>query len=460
VVTLGQGEHDGPLVVGRRMTLRGDPGATVVAASDEPAVISVTAGGASVEGITTHGGSSGIVVREVDGVRLESLQVIGADLHGVEVIDASTRVSGVDVIGLRHPLAQGIEVRNADGRPDTVIADSSITGGMEGIVSHVAEVVIRDNVVRDTTMRGITVTEMSDGVVTGNRVEDATGAGLYCGDMSRCQFSDNVVMDVAGVDNGRSTEGWGLVVTYHAAASTANDVLEGDAGATMASIGGKFQERSPLEPGDGAGAILPSAVAVLAALGVLGVLYLLARPAARLLQRNVSPAGDKRGPTWLLSLGILGLAVQTFHMIEHSLQLYRVRVDGIPSRGGIVGPVVEAEWIHFFYNAAVLVGFLLVVAARKTGWQPPGRREIGDRILLAGLVLQAYHAIEHSAKLVQHLSSGAKVNHGILGGEIDLVLLHFSINLGVYLAAVGAAAAYLWGARLRRRLPQRSLSFG
>lgn len=460
VVELGAGEHLGPLTLGRAMTLRGEPGTVVTAGSDAPAVVTVSADGTIVEDLTTRGGATGVMVREVEDVELRSLTVQGAELHGIEIIDATAHVSGAHVSELRHPLAQGIEIRNSDGRPDSVIEDSTVIGGMEGIVSHVAELAIRDNLVTETTMRGITVTEMSDGWVTGNRVRDVTGAGLYCGDMSRCQFQDNVVTGVAGDSNGRSTAGWGLVVTYHAEASSQNDVLQGVAGPRMASIGGDFRSRSPLERGAGWGALLPASGAIVAALALIGLLYVCASPFARALERGVASEGDRRGPTWLLSLGVLGLGVQTFHMIEHTLQLFRVRVDGIPSRGGIVGPRVEAEWIHFAYNSAVLVGFLLIVLARHSGWRPPGRVQIGDRILLVGVVVQGYHAIEHSTKLAQHLSSGAKVNHGILGGQIDLVLLHFSINLAVYLSGVGACIAYLWGVRLRHRSNRQALSYG
>lgn len=461
VVVLSEGTHDGPVSIDRPLTLRGGPVSRIVAPRDTPAAVAVAADRVALEGITTFGGSTGILVREVDRVVLDSVRVVGADLHGIEIVDASARISGVEVAPPRHELAQGIEVRNADGRPDTVIEDSTVSGGMEGIVSHVAEVVIENNVVRDTTMRGITLTEMSDGVVAGNTIDGATGAGLYCGDMSRCQFEDNVATGVAGSDDGRSTAGWGLVVTYHASASSENDLLEGAAGPTMASIGGKFLERSPLEPGEGLRAAVPAGLAVLAAVGLVGLCYLALRSV------TASPDGalastqrERRGPSWLLSLALVGLGVQTFHMIEHALQLYRVRVDGIPSRGGIVGPQVEAEWVHFLYNAAVLVGFLLVVAARRSGWQPPGKHDVGDRLLLVGVLIQGYHVVEHSAKLAQHIASGAKVNQGILGGAIDLVLLHFSINLAVYLAAVAACIAYLWGARLKRRVQRHVVSYG
>lgn len=461
VVVLAAGEHRGSVSIDRNLTLRGEPASRVVAPRDAPAVLTVLADDVRVEGITTFGGSTGILVREVDRVVLDSVQVTGADLHGIEIVDASARLSAVEVASLRHPLAQGIEVRNADGRPDTVIEHSTVSGGMEGIVSHVAEVVIENNVVRDTTLRGVTVTEMSDGIVVGNAIEGATGAGLYCGDMSRCQFQDNIATQVAGDDDARSTAGWGLVVTYHASASTENDILDGAAGPTMASIGGRFVERSPLEPGEGLKAALPASLAVLAALTLVALCYLALRRVTGVLERRgASVQADRRGPAWLLSLALVGLGVQTFHMIEHALQLYRVRVDGIPSRGGIVGPQVEAEWVHFLYNTAVLLGFLLVVAARRSGWQPPGKHDIGDRLLLVGVLIQGYHAVEHSVKLAQHIGSGAKVNQGILGGAVDLVLLHFSINLAVYLAAVGACVAYAWGDRLKRGVERHALSYG
>lgn len=459
IVSLAAGGYRGPIHIRKPLTLRADEHSFIAADASEP-VVTVVADDVVIEGLTTRGGNTGIVVREAEGVSLRAVEVAGADLHGIEIVDASAHVSGAEISDLQHPMAQGIEIRNSDGRPDSLIEGSSIRGGMEGIVSHVSESTIADNVVQDTTMRGITVTEMSDGVVKGNRVHDVTGAGMYCGDMSRCQFQDNVVVDVQGDRNGRSTAGWGIVVTYHAVASSEGDRLEGAAGPRMASIGGHFRNRSPLEPGAGWGALVPSGLAALAALALTGLLYLGSGLFARSLDKGGTAGPAGRGPAWLPSLAVLGLGVQTFHMIEHALQVFRVRVDGIPSRGGIVGPGVEAEWVHFAYNAAVLGGLLLAVVARRRGWRPPGRVELGDRLLLTAAAIQGYHALEHSVKLGQHLATGAKVNHGILGGEIDLVLLHFSINLAVYLSAVGATVAYLWGVRLGRRLRTSALRYG
>lgn len=456
VVLLGPGTHSGGVVVSEPITVRGLPGAVLQADGEVPAVLTVLANGTVVEDLELRGGMTGLVAREAEGVIVREVAITGAELHGMEVIDAAAHISAVRVGGLRHPMAQGIEVRNSDGRPDTIVEGSLVDGGQEGIVSHVSEVVVRDNRVTNTTMRAITITEMSDGIVEDNSIAGVTGAGLYCGDMSRCEFADNDVQPVAGTSAGRSTEGWGLVVTYHAVASTDGDRLSGEAGPTFSSIGGHLRDDSPLDPKATSAAWLPVFVATAAALLVIGALYPFGGPVAVKLERAgpaplrvVKPAG-----VWPLLVG--GLAVQTFHMVEHGLQVFRVRIDQIPSRGGIVGPVVEAEWIHFIYNTTVFVGIALIALARAKGWRPPGRRDVGDRLLVVGLLAQGYHVVEHTAKLSQHIAGGAKVNPGFAGELVDLVLFHYSVNLLVYVALLGTALAYSYptlAPAARRLLP-------
>ena len=446
-VVLGAGTYEGPVTIDRTVEVVAEPGAVLAVAPDSDAALTVTADGVRVEGLTTTGGDTGIRVREVDGVELEDVSVKRAAMHGIEIIDASASVAGAEVADPRDPFAQGIEVRNADGRADSSIADSVVSGGQEGIVSHVSEVAVTNNVVTGTSLRAITITEMSDGVVHGNTIRDVAGAGLYCGDMSRCEFRDNVVEGVDATPLGRSTEGWGLVVTYHAAASSSGDLLEGRAGPVFTSIGGHMRERTPLELGAGLGALLPVALATGAALLAM-VLVLVAskRPALILTARS----GRRRSRAgWILPVAVAGLIVQTFHMIEHGLQVFRVRVDGVPSRGGLVGPVVEAEWIHFIYNGLVVAGLVAVVLARSRGWTPPGRIAGADRLLLTAAVIQSYHFVEHSVKLAQHVVGGAKVNPGIAGRFLDLVLFHYAINLAVYLACLGAGLLYASRRRLR-----------
>ncbi len=42
------------------------------------------------------------------------------------------------------------------------------------------------------------------------------------------------------------------------------------------------------------------------------------------------------------------------------------------------------------------------------------------------------------------MASGAKVNDGIAGAFIDLVLLHLGLNLIVYVACLAASLAYVY----------------
>ncbi len=465
-VVLEPGTHRGPVTLERAVTLRGRPGARLVANRAADAALTIAASGTRVEELAIHGGASGISVREANGVELDRVTITGAELQGIEVVDASAHVTGARVDDLRSSYAQGIEVRNSDGRPDTVVEGSQVTGGQEGIVSHVSEVTFRDNLVTATTMRAITVTEMSDGIVEGNRVRDAAGVGLYCGDMSRCAFSDNEVGAVAAGTGGHSSAGWGLVVNYHATASSNGDVLGGAAGRRADFVGSRFVAESPLEPGRGSASLGATLVAIAAALGGLAVTVLIVgqilrrtRLAARLAEGEVPRSTRAHGINRAVWAALwLGIGVQGFHLFEHVLQTYRVHFDGVPGRGGLAGPGVDAEVVHFVYNAAVLAMLVVVALARTRGWAPSGTAPLGDRLMGAAVIVQTFHMTEHSAKLVQHILTGAKVNPGLLGNYVDLVWLHFVVNLTVYAGFVGACLAYGWGWHRRARAVPARLS--
>lgn len=440
IVVVEPGDYAGPWSISRDITLLAD-GVTLRSPEGETA-LSVS-GPARVHGVTTIGGDSGITVRDTNGVSLEDVTISGAELHGIEVVDASATIRGAVVEGLGSPYAQGIEIRNSDGRPDSAVLDSNVAGGQEGIVAHVSEVVIAGNSVANTTMRGIAVTEMSDGWVRRNSISGASGTGLYCGDMSRCEFTSNSVATVRAGSGGASSAGWGLVVNYHASASSHGDLLDGEAGPHATFVASRITERSPLEPGMGSRALWPALAAGGVALTVLGAVVLFVR------ERWVSTRLPTLSPALLTALTVAvvtGVAVQTFHMSEHALQLFRVKVDGVPSRGGIVGPVVEAEVIHFVYNSAVLGLMAVTWYGRRHGWGPRVASSV-DRLLFAGVLLQAYHWVEHSLKLGQHLITGAKVNPGFAGNLFDLVHVHFALNLAVYLALLVPSLVYL-----RRRI--------
>jgi hypothetical protein len=209
-------------------------------------------------------------------------------------------------------------------------------------------------------------------------------------------------------------------------------------------VGGRIEEDSPLELGSGLRALGKTLGTTVLGLLLLLAFFLAARPiTTRVFPRERAKAWAAADTAIPIAL-TFGLLIQTFHMGEHFLQVFRVHFDGVPSKGGIVGSVVETEWVHFAYNLAVLAGLGAVATARFRGWAPRGRVDIGDALLSVATLMQAYHFVEHSVKLTQHLVTGAKVNPGILGGPIDLVWLHFVINLSVYAGFLGALIAYQW----------------
>lgn len=445
------GVYRGPVVIDAPVELLALDGAQIVGPATVDATLRVAANGVVVRGFEIRGGSSGIVVREVDRVTIADVVVQHADLHGIEVVDASATIEAILVRRLRHELAQGIEVRNADGRDPTVVRDSVIEGGQEGIVSHVSDVVILDNDVSATTMRGIAVTEMSHGLVRGNAVTGARGTGLYCGDMSRCAFEDNTASAVASAPGGHSTAGWGLVSSYHATASSQGDQLSGASGAMTTLMGAHIIGRSALAGGAGWGTLVPGAGALLVAAGLLGLAIVGARLLGGRGPRFALPAATKRNAVLLLVVG--GVVVQTFHMAEHVVQVLRVHSDGVPSRGSLVGSIADTEWVHFGYNALVLLLFVVLFTLRPG----TGRaRTIAGDVVAAGIAIQSWHVVEHVAKVSQHVATGAKVNPGLLGSYFDLVWFHLTVNLAVYGAAVICGVLYLKMQRQRTEAPVRS----
>ncbi|MBW3595499.1 MAG: right-handed parallel beta-helix repeat-containing protein [Actinobacteria bacterium] len=431
-LVLAPGTYRGPVEVTRPLAIEGE-GAAIVAPVDADAVLAVSADDVRVAGVSIRGGSTGVLVRDADGVVIEEVSVTGSDLHGIEIVDASATITAASVADLRHEMAQGIEIRNSDGRPRTVVADTKVRGGQEGIVTHVSEVIFENNFVTDTTMRGIVVTEMSDGWVTGNTVMSAFGTGFYCGDMSRCQFKDNVADSVAAGSGGNSAAGWGLVVQYHARASSSSDSFVGAAGSILESIDGRMVSRSPLDPASPRVLVAPGALslAVAAVVAFFGCL----------IARRIPLRGRAvRGSMVLFGVAFLGVfLVQSFHMFEHALQVYRVHVDLVPSRGGLAGPGVDVEWVHLAYNAGLML-FLVIAAMQWDRW--PGRTPLVGAVLIEG-----WHTLEHVAKVIQHVVTGAKVNPGLVGGYFDLVWFHFTLNLAVYalcvIATAGAVRALL-----------------
>jgi hypothetical protein len=459
VVRLLPGTH-GPLELTRRVVLEGGPGARV------RGPVTVLADGVELRNLQIRGGSTGVDVRHAQGVLIEDVTVIGADLHGIEVADGGVTVLNCTIAGLTSPYAQAFEIRNANGRPRSVVEGCTVSEGREGLVSHVSRVEFRNNTVTGTTLRAIAVTEMSEGLVEGNLVTGVAGVAVFCGDMSHCDVRDNVVRGVEpNPSAGKSHEGYGAVAWYYSRMR-----LQGNSFSVSApqpvrlAIGSGLTDEIPMGiwPPGWKGALPGVAVSVAALAGLAAVRATVApwvrrRRRSRLATSPKDGSGGQAISPRVRDLLLVGFLVQTFHMLEHGVQVFQVYVADAETRSGLAGAVADTEWVHFLYNTGVLAFLVWAWWVLRRATPMDGLRQASSASLLAAAVIQIYHQVEHTTKLIQHLATGVDPAPGLVGQVVDLVWFHYGINLAVYAGIVLALAPWLgdwvrgWIARVSGR---------
>jgi hypothetical protein len=435
VVRLLPGVH-AAFQVTRPVSVEGMPGSVV------QGPVTVLADGVRLRDLVVTGGERGILIWQADHVAVERVLVRGARLHGIEVAPGSATISQCTIEGLVSPYAQGLEVRNSSGRPRTIVEGCSVSSGQEGLVSHVSRVEFRGNHVSDTSLRAIVITEMSEGIAEGNDVSGVAGVGLYCGDESHCEFRGNSVRRVAAAPSaGRSHGGYGAVARYHATMRLDGNTFEDLSSAEPVGLflHSRLTNRFPLSiwPPGWRGAVPGLNVTLLSLIGLLAV-GVAVRPAVVRRRR----AGKPFPPVSPMALAVLGtgFAIQSFHMLEHGVQVYQTYVIEAEQRKGLLGAIVDTEWVHFGFNIAVLL-FMAWAAALLWRSLTPGAASL----LVAAAVIQGYHFAEHVAKIVQHLSTGVDPAPGLLGDNVGLVWFHYGINLAVYAGFAVALTAYWVG---------------
>lgn len=215
VLRLAPGRYEGPVVIDRPIELVGEPGAVIVAPTDQPALV-IESDDVTIRDVAIEGGSSGVHVIDSVNVELDDIDVSGAQWHGFLVDNSNVTVEHCHVSGLLEQLSQGFEIRNSIGRPASRVEGCVIEGPVnEGIVAHVSQVTFVDNVVTGSTGLGLNITEMSDGRMEHNTVSNAAGAAYFCGDGSSCSVVGNVAENI-GIAQPVHTSGLGHGVVVHA----------------------------------------------------------------------------------------------------------------------------------------------------------------------------------------------------------------------------------------------------
>ena len=174
------------------------------------------------------GGVNGIDVESARRVKIDNVRVVGAQLDGIHV-----RFGQVMIQRLRRrlagPFAQGVDISYSMSEGMSSVEGCDVSGGSEGIVTHDSMVMVGGNRVHGTSLRGITMSEMSMGEVAENNVTGARGVGVYCGDHSECEIRQNVVAGTRsdGTDN-LAQAGVGIELNYYAFAYLDRNVLVGN----------------------------------------------------------------------------------------------------------------------------------------------------------------------------------------------------------------------------------------
>ena len=234
-VTLSAGVHRGPLVIDREEILTGRPGAVVRGG------IVIRADGVKLRNITVIGGENGIDVESARRVELDHVRVLGARLDGIHVRFSQVMIHDCS-IALTGPYAQGIDISYSSLQGMSAVENCDVSGGSEGIVTHNSDVTVTGNRVQGTSLRGITISEMSMGEVRHNNVSGSRGVGVYCGDHSECEIERNVVAGTTSDRSGdRARVGIAIEANYYALAHLDDNVLVGNPRSTAAFSNSRFE---------------------------------------------------------------------------------------------------------------------------------------------------------------------------------------------------------------------------
>jgi parallel beta helix pectate lyase-like protein len=223
-VHLSAGFHRGPLVITRRERLIGERGAVVTGG------IVVRASDVTIRNVSVFGGEYGIEVEEARRVVLDRVRVVGASLDGIHVRRSQVTIKDCS-IDSPSGYTQGIDISFSADKGMSIVEGCTVVGGREGIVIDASGAMVHGNSVSGTSLRAISMNEMSMGMIERNEVAGGLGVGIFCGDQSECMIEDNRISgtraDLASGDAARM--GYAIESHYKSKAELSDNELVGNA---------------------------------------------------------------------------------------------------------------------------------------------------------------------------------------------------------------------------------------
>lgn len=199
------GVVQGPLVIRHAQTLVGG----VVKGG-----ILIRASHVTLRDVTVEGGENGIDVLDSSHVLLDGVHVVGVRLDGIHVRRSSVMIKDCKISSPSGPWVQGIDISFSMDKEMSMVEGCTIVGVREGVVTHMTMVDVSHNHIGDTTLRAITMGEMSMGKISHNEVLGAQGVGIFCVDHSECAIEHNTVAGTTRDPSGDPTRN-GVAIEAH-----------------------------------------------------------------------------------------------------------------------------------------------------------------------------------------------------------------------------------------------------
>jgi hypothetical protein len=199
------GTVQGPLVIRHAQTL---VGGTVKGG------IFIRADHVTLRNVTVVGGENGIDVLDSHHVMLDNVRIVGVSLDGIHVRRSSVMIENCKITSPGGPWVQGIDISFSMDKEMSMVEGCTIVGVREGIVTHMTMVDVMHNHIGATSLRGITMGEMSMGAISHNDVLGAHGVGIICLDHSECEIEHNTIVGTRTDPTGDSSRA-GVAIEAH-----------------------------------------------------------------------------------------------------------------------------------------------------------------------------------------------------------------------------------------------------
>lgn len=220
------GTVQGPLVIRHAQTLVGG----VVRGG-----VQIRANHVTLRNVTVIGGDFGVDVEHAQHVELDHVRLLRFNLDGVRALDSGVMVHRCSVSDPASEMTTGVLISYSMGRPMSMVDKCTIVGTREGISTHSSMVDVTDNHVVGTTVRAISLAEMSMDSASGNQVESAHGVGILCMDHSMCEIEHNTIAGAkANGDDNPSESGVAIESYFYAEATVKHNTVIASPGGVRA----------------------------------------------------------------------------------------------------------------------------------------------------------------------------------------------------------------------------------